>query len=479
MNSSKNEIPILLGSLLITGGVLAGGYWWFSNQNKPSNNGSSNNSSSPSVNSTNTNQGSPGTLSAGDKNIGGAEGQSSSAFLPAKNAGVAALGNKNYAQATIEFEKALKVTPNAPETHIYANNAKIGDGKALMIGVAVPMKSDTPGALEMLRGVAQAQTEINKNGGINGTPLKVMIADDADEAKTAGNVAESFGKDDKILGVVGHFSSDSSISAAEVYKKSQLVNISPVSSSVKLSGFSKYAFRTIPSDAVAAKALSDYALNVIKRKKAIVFFNGDSGYSKSLKSEFVTDMGLGGGTVVQEVDMNAADFNANTALTQATTLGADVIMLAANTGTLPKAMQVVEINNKKLPLLGGDDVYSPKTLELGKAKAEGLVVAVPWHIDGDPKAVFAASSRQFWKAEVNWRTALSYDAVQALAAALKTNPTRAGVQTALSNPTFQTTGSSGNVKFQPSGDRNANIQLVKVVPGTKSKLGFDFVPVKK
>ncbi len=477
MNSSKNEIPILIASLLITGGVLAGGYWWFSNQNKPSANNSNGNTNDSSNN--NSSQPAVGTLSAGDKNIGGNEGRKSDEFLQAKNAGVAALGNKNYAQATTEFEKALKITPNAPETHIYANNAKIGDGKSLVVGVAVPMKADAAGALEMLRGVAQAQTEINKAGGINGTPLKIMIADDADEAKTAATVAEAFGKEAQVLGVVGHFSSDSSIAAAEMYKKSQLVNISPVSSSVKLSGFSKYAFRTIPSDAVAAKSLSEYALNTIKRKKAIVFFNGDSGYSKSLKTEFVTDMGLGGGTVVQEVDMNAADFNANTALSQATTLGADVIMLAANTGTLPKAMQVVEVNNKKLPLLGGDDVYSPKTLELGKDKAVGLVVAVPWHIDGDPKAAFAASSRQFWKAEVNWRTALSYDALQALVGALKVNPTRAGVQTALSNPTFQTTGSSGTVKFQPSGDRNANIQLVKVVPGTKSKLGFDFVPVKK
>jgi branched-chain amino acid transport system substrate-binding protein len=479
MNSSKNEIPILLGSLLLTGGVLAGGYWWFSNnQNKTTatSGNTNNNSANPNNNSSSD---APGTLSAGDKNLGGNEGKTSAEFLQAKNAGITALSSKNYAQATTEFEKALKITSNAPETQIYANNAKIGDGKALTVGVSVPMKSDVPGALEMLRGVAQAQIEINKAGGINGTPLKVVIADDADDKKISANVAEAFGKDQQILGVVGHFSSDSSIAAAEVYKKSQLVNISPVSSSVKLSGFSPYAFRTIPSDAVAAKALSDHALTSMKRKKAIVFFNGDSNYSKSLKSEFVTDMGLGGGTVVQEVDMNAADFNATTSMAQATTLGADVIMLAANTGTLPKAMEVVKVNNKKLPMLGGDDVYSPKTLEVGGAQAVDLVVAVPWHIDADPKAKFVVASKQFWKADVNWRTALSYDAMQALAGALQQDPTRSGVQKALANPTFQASGSSGMVKFQPSGDRNAGIQLVKVVPGTKSKLGFDFTPVKK
>jgi branched-chain amino acid transport system substrate-binding protein len=175
------------------------------------------------------------------------------------------------------------------------------------------------------------------------------------------------------------------------------------------------------------------------------------------------------------VDLNAADFDATKALAQGA--GADVIMMAANTGTLEKAMQVVAANDKKLPLLGGDDVYSPKTLELGKDKAVGLVVAVPWHIDANPTAKFVVSSRKFWKADVNWRTALTYDAAQSLIAALKKTPTRAGVQQALSATDFQAEGSTGQVKYMPSGDRSAGIQLVQVAPGNKSKLGFDFTPL--
>jgi branched-chain amino acid transport system substrate-binding protein len=472
--NSKNEIPILLGALLVTGGALAGGYWWFSNLNKDTKTvatPTTSTSSSPAAAS------GPLVLSSGDKNIGGNEGKTTAEFLTAKNAGISALASKNYAQAQTEFKKALALTPNAPETQIYANNAQVGEGKALTIGIAVPMKTDATGALEMLRGVAQAQTEINGSGGINGAMLKVTIADDADDAKTSTEVAETFGKDANILAVIGHFSSGSTLAAAEIYKNQQLVNISPVSSSVKLTNFSKYNFRTIPSDHVAGRALGEYALKTLKKKKAQIFFNSQSAYSVSLKSEFAAAMSLDGGSVVQEVDMNAADFNATTALTQGA--GAEVIMLAANTGTLEKAMQVVAANNKKLPLLGGDDVYSPKTLELGKEKAVGLVVAVPWHIDADPKAKFVVSSRKFWKADVNWRTALTYDAAQSLIAALKTTPTRAGVQQALSATGFQAEGSAGMVKYMPSGDRSAGIQLVQVAPGNKSKLGFDFTPLKK
>jgi branched-chain amino acid transport system substrate-binding protein len=70
-------------------------------------------------------------------------------------------------------------------------------------------------------------------------------------------------------------------------------------------------------------------------------------------------------------------------------------MLAGNTETLDKALQVVQVNQKRLTLLGGkavqvvqvnqkrltllggDDVYTLKTLEIGREKAVGMVVAVP------------------------------------------------------------------------------------------------------
>jgi branched-chain amino acid transport system substrate-binding protein len=473
MSSPKNEIPILLGSLAITGAALTAGYFLYKHMINPS-------PAEVVIPISIRTDSLPGTLSVGDKNLGGSEGKNSGNFLQAKNAGISAMSSKNYSLATTEFDKALKITPNAPETRIYANNAKIGDEKSLSIGVAVPWKSNEPGALEVLRGVAQAQTEINNAGGVDGSPIKVVLVDDAGEIEIVKQTAAAFGKDQQILGVVGHFSSDTTAAAVQVYKDSKLVSIAPVSTSIELTGITPYSFRTVPSDYIAARALSEYALKNIKKTKAVVFFNSKSSYSKSLKSEFSQSIGASGGTIVQEIDMAADDFNANTALTQANAAGAEFIMLAANNSALDKPLQIIDNNNRKLPILAGDGLYSPKVLEGGKDKAVGMIIAVPWHIDGDPRAKFATSSRQFWKADVNWRTALAYDAVQAFAVAMKTpNPTRENIQRALTNPTFQATGSSGLIKFLPSHDRNATIQLVKIAPGNKSGTGFDFVPVKK
>jgi branched-chain amino acid transport system substrate-binding protein len=467
MKSQKNEVPLLLGSLLITGGILVGGYWWLTHQDGSSSGaGGSGGGSSAAI-----------SLSDGNQNLIATEAGSKASFVQAKNDGVAAMGSKQYAVAVGKFSAALRSSSNAPETKIYFNNAKIGDGTSLKIAVAVPIKSDLNGSLEILRGVAQAQEEVNKAGGINGVPLKVVIADDAGQAETAVQVAQVLSKDPQVLGVIGHYASDASISAAKVYDAAKLVSISPVSSSVKLTNLSRYVFRTVPSDYVSARALADYSLQKLQRKQAVIFFNSQSGYSQSLKAEFATAMSLGGGTVVQEVDLSAADFSATKALKQATT--ADVIMLAANTGSLDRALQVVQANPKKLPILGGDDVYAPKTLEVGRQQALGLTVAVPWHIEAEPSSKFAQSSRQMWGAAVNWRTALAYDAAQSFLGALQQNPSRAGVQSALTTNGFQANGGSGVVRFLASGDRNAGIQLVQVVAGKKSGYGFDFVPVKK
>ena len=51
------------------------------------------------------------------------------------------------------------------------NNARIGDANAYSIAVSIPIGSDVNGAQEILRGVAQAQIQVNQAGGIDGVPL--------------------------------------------------------------------------------------------------------------------------------------------------------------------------------------------------------------------------------------------------------------------------------------------------------------------
>ncbi|MDZ7993555.1 MAG: ABC transporter substrate-binding protein [Nostoc sp. EfeVER01] len=464
--SQKNETTILALALLLTAGIIGGGFWWFSNNGaKIGNNIIPNQEpgNNPSLQDR---------ISFGEKSFTPGD------ISPVKKEGVQAIAAKSYDKAIANFTAALKLNRNDPETLIFINNARIGSSKSYTIVASVPFGTDPNVSLEILRGIAQAQNQVNSSGGIKGVPLRVGIANDDDNPEIAKQIASNLVSNSEVLGVVGPNTSDSTLAAGAIYTSGQLVAISPTSTSVKISNFSRYVFRTVPSDFMAARSLANYMVKTLQKKNAVVFFNSQSNYSQSLKSEFVSSVSLEGGQVSSEFDLSKADFSAAKSLEQATKQGAEVMMLAANAGTLDKALQVVQINQKRLTLLGGDDVYTVKTLEIGREQAAGMIVAVPWHIEGDPKSDFPQKSRQLWGGDVSWRSALSYDATVALIAALERNPTRSGVQQALLSSDFSATGASGTIRFLASGDRNAPVQLVKIVPGSRSRTGYDFEPVR-
>ncbi|MEH2275457.1 MAG: ABC transporter substrate-binding protein [Nostoc sp.] len=464
--SQKNETTILALALLLTVGIVGGGVWWFTNGS-----GFKIGNTIISNQETGSNPSLENRISFGEKILTPGD------ISPAKKEGVQAIAAKSYDKAITNFTAALKLKPNDPETLIFLNNARIGS-KSYTIVTSIPIGTDPNISLEILRGIAQAQNQVNRSGGVKGVPLRVGIANDDDKPEISKQIASSLVSNSEVLGVVGPNTSDSTLAAGTIYNSGQLVAISPTSTSVKISNFSRYVFRTVPSDFMAARSLANYMVKRLQKKNAVVFFNSQSNYSQSLKSEFVSSVSLEGGQVSSEFDLSKVDFSAAKSLEQATKQGAEVLMLAANTETLDKALQVVQINQKRLILLGGDDVYTVKTLEIGREQAAGMVVAVPWHIDSDPKSDFPQKSRQLWGGDVSWRSALSYDATVALIEALKRNATRSGVQQALFSSDFSATGASGTIRFLASGDRNAPVQLVKIVPGSRSGTGYDFEPVR-
>ncbi|MFM6611019.1 MAG: ABC transporter substrate-binding protein, partial [Dolichospermum sp.] len=58
-------------------------------------------------------------------------------------------------------------------------------------------------AERVLRGVAQAQDQFNRNKGLTGRLLEIVIANDNDDPKQAQQIAQQLVKDDSILGVIG------------------------------------------------------------------------------------------------------------------------------------------------------------------------------------------------------------------------------------------------------------------------------------
>jgi branched-chain amino acid transport system substrate-binding protein len=423
-------------------------------------------------------------ISSGEKILIENEAGANESFKLLKQAGVQAISEGNYSQAITYLQGAIKENKNSPETLIYLNNAKIGDRSAKTIAVVAPIGSDLDGAFEILRGVAHAQDESNQTNSET-TLIKVVIVNDDNKEEIAKQVASSLVNAPEVLGVVGHWASQVSLSVKDIYKSGKLVAISPISTAVSLSSSSPYFFRTVPSDSIAAKALADYMVDRLNLKQAAIFFNSQSTYSQSLKTEFINALVQRGGQVSNAniFDLYDSGFSAKRSVEQAIQQGSEAIVLAPNTDSLYKALAVTQANDKRLPLLGGDDVYGDRTLQDGGATTEGMVVAIAWHVNGSlVSADFHDRSIELWgTGDVNWRTAMSYDAAKALIAAIQqqSQPTRTEIQQVLSSRDFSTKGASGAIEFESSGDRRKPpVQLVKIVKAQPPRTGYIFVPVK-
>src|SRR4028119_1406921 len=258
--SQKNETKVLVLSLLITAALLGAGFWWFKNQSGVNLGGLSNSDKSPSSSDT-TSGNRQNRISLGDKILVPAD------TNPSKQSGVEAFAKGGFATAATQFQSSLQTNRNDPEALIYLNNAKVGKGTAAKIAVSVPIGGNLNVAREVLRGVAQAQDEVNKSGGVNGALLQVEIANDDNNPAIAKQIATEFVKDRSVLAVVGHNSSDASLAAAPEYQNGKLVMISPTSDAKNLSGIGSYVFRTVPSSSFQAGTLSRYAVTTARKDR--------------------------------------------------------------------------------------------------------------------------------------------------------------------------------------------------------------------
>ncbi len=392
---------------------------------------------------------------------------------PNRDAGIEAFKKGNYSQASEFFEKAVAADRKDPEVLIYYNNALARQkGTTITLAAVVPADNNKKLDQEILRGVAQAQNQFNKKGGLNSELLEIVIANDSNEPDKAKQVAQQLVKDPSVVGVIGHSSSDTTRAALAEYEKANLAIISPTSTSIVLN--SSVFFRTVTSDAGTGKKLAEYAVKKLGLKKVVIFFNPGSLYSTSLREEFTNYFEQLGGEVVRKqlidlatptLDVNFK-YQAQAAVLFPDTLHTDVALkIATANADLVNSPQ--NPNKQGLKLLGGDTLYTTQTLKEGGKAVEGLILAVPWFRDAPQAKNFNLAAKKQWEGgEVSWRTATSFDATQAFIKALFPNPTRLSVLQRLRQVDIKSNETSGqSLQFTQTGERQSEPILVKVEGG--------------
>lgn len=389
-----------------------------------------------------------------------------------RDQGIEAFKNGNYQEAVNLFQQAVKANPYDPEVLIYYNNARASqNSSSVSLAVVVPIDSKTnnDNAQEILRGVAQAQDQFNNNQGSNGLLLKVVIVNDSNNPEEAKQVVQEIVKDNSILGVIGHNSSDVTKAVIPAYKKAGLAIISSTATSNLLK--SSVFFRVVDSDEIAGEKLAQYT-NSLGFKKVVIFNNPNSAYSKSITEAFTNEFEKMGGKVVRTIDLSNEKFDPTPELiTSINKFQAEAAILFPDTehtnATIDIAKANQELNNNSpLSLLGGHTLYSNDTLIKGGKAVEGMILSVPWFRETSQARAFAERSEQEWGGGISWRTATSFDATQAFIQALSKDNTRNNVLERLQKVKLNNNQTSGYpLQFTKERERQGQSVLVEVKNG--------------
>ena len=391
--------------------------------------------------------------------------------------GSAAFARCEFASAKQKFQQSLIQDKNNPEALIYLNNVSAITQDHLKIAVSVPLGTNSNVAWEMLRGVAQAQAQINQQGGIREKLLLVQIVDDDNNPEIVRQVAKQLAADESILAVVGHNDSNASIAGSEIYQKEGLVMISPTSTSTELSGIGSYIFRTVFSVAALANTLADYA-SVNTMKNITICFDSMSSASNSFVEEFILEMTRDRGQqTTVKCDFAQEDFNPQLVIQQSIAQNADTLLLAPSVEHISSAIAVARANQRQLDLLGNHALYTYETIQKGQDAVARMVLPSPWLPNTNSPDNFEQTAQKYWGGTVNWRTATSYDATSALIKGLQQAKTRSQLQAVLTRPNFFVEGATGKITFE-KGDLIGLVELAEIVQSNDNSSQYRFAPLK-
>jgi branched-chain amino acid transport system substrate-binding protein len=344
---------------------------------------------------------------------------------------------------------------------------KIGHVAPLTGGIAHLGKDNENGA-------RLAVEEINKKGltiGGQKITLELDAQDDAADPRQATQVAQKL-VDDKVVAVVGHLNSGTSIPASKIYSDAGIVQISPSATNptYTLQGF-KTTYRVVATDAQQGPALANYATKGLKAK-SVAIVDDATAYGQGLANEFEKQAKANGVTVLSHDATNdkAVDFRA--ILTKIKGEHPDVIMyggMDATGGPFAKQAKQLAITSK---VLAGDGVCTDKLSDLAGDATDNIICSIA----GMPleKMEGGAAFQKRYIARFNQPIQIyapfTYDAVYIIVDAMKRANSTDPAKILAAMPATDYHGVLGETQFDSKGDLKQGVISLYNYVGGKQKL---------
>ena len=326
-------------------------------------------------------------------------------------------------------------------------------------------------------GAILAVEELNAAGvtiGGQKVTIKLLTEDDAADPKQGTAVAQKLA-DAKVVGVVGHLNSGTSIPASKIYSDAGIPQISPSATNPQYTrqGF-KTTFRVVADDTQLGGTLGRYAVNTLKGK-SIAVIDDRTAYGQGVAEEFAkAAKGAGASVVAREfTNDKATDFNA--ILTTIKGKKPDVVFFGGMDAVAGPMLRQMKSLGIKAKFMGGDGICTADLVKLaGDTIADNQVFcAEAGGVEKGSKyaaarAAFDTKFKAKFGVDVQIYAPYVYDSVKLMVAAMvKAGSSDPAKYLPVLAATKDYQGVTGPITFDEKGDIKGGALTLKSVKGGK------------
>lgn len=323
-----------------------------------------------------------------------------------------------------------------------------------------------------------AVDKINAAGGINGHSFELVVKDSKGDQKESTDLCRQFVDDEKVMAIIGDFTSGACMANAPIVDEAGLVQISPTASNPNYASMSDYCFSIMGRQDGEAPFFAKYIIQKFMgvKKVGVIYINSDWG--KACFDHFKKQSEAIGLEIVAAVNyvQDEKDFSSLITKLRASNPEAVCIM---DQGAVPQIINQIRGVNWDVRLTTLGPGTSQQLLNLCGKNAEGLLLSTPFFFD--PKNPELVAWRDEFVAKAGFEPTVhpvcAYDCVYMLAKAVEMigdgEVSRQAIRDNLAKAEF--VGVTGPIKFNKTGDITRKYLICGVENGKYVvKEGFEY-----
>lgn len=239
------------------------------------------------------------------------------------------------------------------------------DDGPIKIGLIAPLSGAQPDRGKILKASATLAVEdINKEGGIDGRDLELVVVDDANDTNQSVSAAQRLIQRENVTAITGIISSTSFAAIQPIARRTDTVMMGSLATASGLTDGEPLSFRSTGSNDTIGPQIADLALARGGKKVGVV--HDDTTYAKDISAATVEAVPEGGGEVVvnEEYQVGAADVTPQ--ITKVQNSGADTVIPLPITGAdMALLARTLVESDMKVPIFSHNGIFTSEALKLG------------------------------------------------------------------------------------------------------------------